>query len=154
MNDARYPWIILVPRRKDVREIHHLTVPDRHRLLDESCAVAQAMEVLFDPVKINIGALGNLVPQLHLHHVVRFLDDPAWPGPVWGHSPPKPYLPANLAAQIAWCEPGFSIRVGLHNEPGAEFPAAETGSRGKSSSIDGINGPQLIGIFDSRMNKK
>lgn len=91
MNDSRYPWLILVPRREGLREIHHLAPADRSLLWEESCRVAEFMEVRFRPDKLNVAALGNLVPQLHLHHVARFRDDPAWPGPVWGHSPAMAY---------------------------------------------------------------
>ena len=93
-NDRRYPWVILVPRRNDVREIHHLPTESRQQLLAESCRIAAALEQLFGPDKLNIAALGNIVPQLHLHHVARWRGDPAWPGPVWGHSPRQPYAAA------------------------------------------------------------
>jgi len=93
MNDSRYPWLILVPRREGLREIHHLDAADRLLLWEESCRVAEWMEREFQFDKLNIGALGNLVPQLHLHHVARFQTDPAWPGPVWGHSATVPYRP-------------------------------------------------------------
>lgn len=82
--DANYPWCILVPTREDIREIHQLGADDRQQLLDESCRVAEALTALFAPDKINIAALGNLVPQLHIHHIARYRDDPAWPAPVWG----------------------------------------------------------------------
>ncbi len=91
LNDARYPWIILVPQRPDLRELIDLDSGDRIQLLEESSLVQQVLLDLFRPEKLNVGALGNLVPQLHLHHVARFSDDPAWPGPVWGHSPAQPY---------------------------------------------------------------
>lgn len=91
MNDRRYPWLVLVPRREGLREIHHLGRADRLLLWDESCRLAEFMERRFRPDKLNIAALGNLVPQLHLHHVARFQNDPAWPVPVWGHSPAVPY---------------------------------------------------------------
>lgn len=91
MNDARYPWIILVPRICDVREIHDLHETDRQQLLKESCQVAELMEKHFAVDKMNIGVLGNIVAQLHMHHIGRRKDDPAWPGPVWGHSVAVPY---------------------------------------------------------------
>lgn len=100
MNDARFPWVILVPRRAQLTEIHQLTRDDRYRLLDESCAVAEALEALYTPDKLNIGALGNLVPQLHLHHIARYSVDPAWPGPVWGHSSAVAYEPGPLQDRI------------------------------------------------------
>lgn len=91
MNDARYPWLILVPRRDGLREIHELGTADRALLMDESCRVAEVMQAQFAPDKLNIGVLGNIVPQLHMHHIARFTGDPAWPGPVWGHSPAVAY---------------------------------------------------------------
>lgn len=82
--DANYPWCILVPKREGLREIHDLNKVDRLQLLEESCALTILMEKLFHPDKMNVAALGNMVPQLHLHHVARFENDPAWPRPVWG----------------------------------------------------------------------
>jgi diadenosine tetraphosphate (Ap4A) HIT family hydrolase len=98
MNDAAYPWCILVPRREGVTEIHHLDPADRAQLLAESCHLAARLETAFRAHKLNVAALGNLVPQLHLHHVVRYRDDPAWPHPVWGRQPPTPYGTEALAA--------------------------------------------------------
>ncbi|QUJ68383.1 HIT domain-containing protein [Photobacterium sp. GJ3] len=84
--EAIGPWLILVPRYENLREIHHLPVEDQQQLMTESCATAQLLETHFHPDKINIGALGNLVPQLHIHHIARFTTDVAWPGPVWGNT--------------------------------------------------------------------
>jgi len=89
--DANYPWCILVPQREDVREIYQLNETDRRQLLDESCLVAETLNKLFAADKINVAAIGNMVPQLHLHHVVRFKTDAAWPGPVWGAVAAEPY---------------------------------------------------------------
>lgn len=91
MNDAQYPWCILVPRRTSVREIYELCDVDQAQLLRESSMLGRAMMQAFGGAKLNIGALGNLVPQLHVHHIVRFETDPAWPAPVWGRHPPQPY---------------------------------------------------------------
>ena len=91
MNDATYPWIILVPERAEVREIYQLDPSDQHQLIQESSLVARALTSAFRPDKINIAALGNMVPQLHMHHIARFKGDSAWPHPVWGRSPPRPY---------------------------------------------------------------
>ncbi|WP_368164266.1 HIT domain-containing protein [Aeromonas sp. R6-2] len=99
--DSNYPWLILVPRIDNLREIHHLAESDRQQLMRESCAVAALMEASLQPDKINIGALGNLVPQLHLHHVARFTGDAAWPGPIWGAKPAQPYEEAGLEKQVA-----------------------------------------------------
>jgi diadenosine tetraphosphate (Ap4A) HIT family hydrolase len=91
MNDARYPWCILVPRRAGVREIYELPVADQQQLLRESSALGRALMQAFGGTKLNVAALGNVVSQLHVHHVVRFEHDAAWPGPVWGRHPPEPY---------------------------------------------------------------
>lgn len=97
--DSQYPWLILVPRVDNLREIHHLAPAQQQQLMQESCAVATLMEQALNPDKINIGALGNLVPQLHLHHVARFTTDKAWPGPIWGVHPALPYDPQVLRTQ-------------------------------------------------------
>lgn len=91
MNDAKYPWFILVPRRRGVREIYDLADADQAGLLRESVALSRALMDAFRGDKLNVAALGNLVPQLHVHHVVRFTGDQAWPAPVWGRHPPTPY---------------------------------------------------------------
>jgi diadenosine tetraphosphate (Ap4A) HIT family hydrolase len=97
MNDARYPWLILVPARPDLRELHDLAAADRNRLVDEICQASRALERLFQPDKINVGALGNLVPQLHVHVIARRIGDSAWPGPVWGQGAAVPYAEEALA---------------------------------------------------------
>lgn len=91
MNDAHYPWFILVPQREALREIHELNEADLYLLMHESVAFARVLTILFKPTKLNIAALGNMVPQLHLHHIVRYEADPAWPAPVWGKLPAKAY---------------------------------------------------------------
>lgn len=94
MNDASYPWCILVPRRADITEIYQLSPAEQQQLMVESSLLASALAVLFQADKLNIAALGNMVPQLHLHHIVRYRTDPAWPAPVWGHQPARPYAAA------------------------------------------------------------
>lgn len=96
MNDANYPWFILVPERENIREIHELNDADRHALWDESAVLARALAAVFKPDKLNIAALGNQVPQLHVHHIVRYTHDAAWPQPVWGKVPPRPYYSAEI----------------------------------------------------------
>jgi diadenosine tetraphosphate (Ap4A) HIT family hydrolase len=98
MNDRTYPWLILVPRRPELSELFHLTDADRGQLLWESTHISRVLYELFRPDKLNIAALGNVVPQLHLHHVVRFRTDPAWPAPVWGKAPAAPYPPEQVSA--------------------------------------------------------
>ncbi len=84
--DDSVPWIILVPMVDGVRELHQLSMEKQQQFLVESQIVFKALEKLFLPDKLNFGALGNMVPQLHIHHVVRFISDVAWPGPIWGNS--------------------------------------------------------------------
>lgn len=91
MNDARFPWFILVPEREDIREIYHLNETDREQLLRESCHLSACVDAVFRPDKLNIAAIGNLVPQLHVHHIARYRTDPLWPAPVWGTGPAVPY---------------------------------------------------------------
>ncbi len=101
MNDARYPWLVLVPRRADLTEIHDLSVTDRALLMEEIARASAALKLFSGAAKINVGALGNLVPQLHIHIVARNPGDFAWPGPVWGQDVAQPYEPAALAAFVA-----------------------------------------------------
>jgi len=91
MNDVNYPWFILVPARVGVREIYQLNNSDQLLLLRESSYLAQQLAVEFNADKMNIAALGNITPQLHVHHIVRYRTDPAWPKPVWGQRPATPY---------------------------------------------------------------
>jgi diadenosine tetraphosphate (Ap4A) HIT family hydrolase len=101
MNDASYPWLILVPRRAGLTEIHELAADGRSLLIEEIARASLALESKFEADKINVGALGNMVPQLHVHVIARFRSDPAWPGPVWGKQPPIPYEPAALQERMA-----------------------------------------------------
>lgn len=97
MNDSNYPWFILVPRREHLRELHHLGESDRHRLWTESANLSGWMETFFACEKLNVAALGNIVSQLHVHHVGRTRKDPAWPGPVWGAGQAVPYAEQRVA---------------------------------------------------------
>lgn len=98
--DANYPWCILVPERENTYELYHLSEEDQKQLIHESSRLAEVMDSVFDADKMNIATLGNVVPQLHLHHIARFKDDPAWPGPVWGKVPSKAYQPDVLETRI------------------------------------------------------
>lgn len=100
MNNRIWPWLILVPARLDVTEIHHLPASDRALLMEEVAQVSATLETLFRPDKLNVAAIGNVVPQLHVHIVARRRDDPAWPNPVWGSGIAEPYDPAELDAQV------------------------------------------------------
>ena len=84
--DNAVPWVILVPKRENLKELHHLPMQEQQQFLLESQEVSQELEATFRPDKLNLGALGNMVPQLHVHHIARFKDDVAWPGPVWGNT--------------------------------------------------------------------
>ena len=91
MNDSRYPWLILVPRQNGLREFHDLSREDQSRLMSEITLTTEALQGGHEPDKINVGALGNIVQQLHIHVLGRFESDPAWPGPVWGTGEPATY---------------------------------------------------------------
>ncbi len=91
MNDVRYPWLILVPRRDGATEIFDLNAEERAILVEEVARASKSLKKLTACAKINVGALGNLVPQLHIHVVARSPGDTAWPGPVWGSGPSVPY---------------------------------------------------------------
>ena len=90
-NDANYPWVILVPRQNGICEAFELKDTEQKQLMVESNGIAKLMSQHFDADKMNVAALGNQVPQLHVHHIVRYQNDDAWPGPIWGAVPNKPY---------------------------------------------------------------
>ena len=96
MNDSTWPWVLLVPAVPGVREIYQLSADQQHQLVRESSVLSEAMMEAFGGDKMNVAALGNMVPQLHLHHIVRFEGDPAWPGPIWGKQAPVPYSEEEL----------------------------------------------------------
>ena len=104
MKDANYPWLILVPQRPGLRDFHDLVGPDLLRLTAEIVRASNKLMALFPddhkPDKMNVAALGNQVPQLHVHVIARFVDDPAWPKPVWGAVPPQPYSEAALKQRL------------------------------------------------------
>lgn len=105
MNDSHWPWVLLVPRVAGVREIYQLGPEQQRELLAESSLLGEGMMALFNGDKLNVAALGNMVPQLHLHHIVRHEDDPAWPGPIWGKLPPQPYSLEAIAELKKLMEP-------------------------------------------------
>ena len=98
--DSNYPWFILVPQREGASEIYHLSPPEQQLLLTESELVARALTSLFAPDKLNIAMLGNIVAQLHIHHVARFKNDLSWPGPIWGAVPAGEYAIDILAGRV------------------------------------------------------
>jgi diadenosine tetraphosphate (Ap4A) HIT family hydrolase len=95
-NDSHYPWFIMVPRRVGVKDIYQLAWEDQLQFLNESSAMSEILMQCFNGDKMNVAALGNVTPQLHIHHVVRFTGDPAWPKPIWGQLPLKPYSAEQL----------------------------------------------------------
>lgn len=99
MNDARVPWLILVPERAALTELHALPAPERTVLMEEIALASRVLERLYRPDKVNVGALGNLVPQLHVHVIGRYRSDAAWPGPVWGSGAAIPFDAERLAAE-------------------------------------------------------
>ena len=101
MNDARFPWLIMVPQRLGIREIHQLLPAERGQLIEEVARAAAALEKLVGAEKMNVAALGNQVPQLHIHVIARFAADPAWPNPVWTKPGAVPYAEDDMAHMIA-----------------------------------------------------
>ncbi|VAW53504.1 Diadenosine tetraphosphate (Ap4A) hydrolase and other HIT family hydrolases [hydrothermal vent metagenome] len=91
LNDSNYPWFILLPNRENLKEIHQLSNEDQQQFMAESMFLSRCLEQVFNPDKLNVAALGNVVPQLHIHHIARFIDDASWPAPVWGAVPTVPY---------------------------------------------------------------
>ena len=101
IDDARFPWLVLVPRRPDLREIVDLPAEERAVLIEEIAAASRALQGVSGAEKLNVGAIGNVVPQLHIHVVARFATDLAWPAPVWGQGAPVPYGAAECSARVA-----------------------------------------------------
>ncbi|HEX6957795.1 MAG TPA: HIT family protein [Ferrovibrio sp.] len=111
MNDAQYPWLILIPAADNLTEIADLSEKQRKLLINEIAQAERVLQHIYKPYKLNVGALGNMVPQLHIHVIARFQEDPAWPAPVWGRLPPRPYEEAALRATIAKLQNAFIARV-------------------------------------------
>ncbi|WNO09680.1 HIT domain-containing protein [Teredinibacter sp. KSP-S5-2] len=119
--DANYPWCILVPKRANVREIHHLSEEDQISLIRESCHLSEVMTSIFAPTTMNIAELGNIVPQLHVHHVARYENDAAWPKAIWGYADPKPYEPEVMEERLSRLHDslvgeGFEAHCGVSDE--------------------------------------
>ena len=109
MDDANYPWLVLVPRIAGARELIDLEATQRRTLMDETDVAARLLRDVFRPFKLNVAALGNLVPQLHVHVIARFEGDPAWPAPVWGRVAARAYSPEELVGRIE------ALREGLRS---------------------------------------
>lgn len=95
MNNQIYPWLILIPRVEGAIELIDLTRDQQHELMDEIDQVSKILKSIYEPDKLNIATIGNIVRQLHIHVVARYRTDPAWPSPVWGY-PGTPYSAENL----------------------------------------------------------
>lgn len=100
MNDNQFPWFILVPEVEGITEIYHLDKQQQSLLIEESSFFAERLHEIYKPDKLNIAAIGNLVPQLHVHHVVRYRTDKAWPAPIWGKFPVISYSEQKLAEVV------------------------------------------------------
>jgi diadenosine tetraphosphate (Ap4A) HIT family hydrolase len=107
MNDARFPWLILVPQRPALRELHDLAAAERSVLIEEIARAGRLMQTAFAAEKINTAALGNQVPQLHIHVIARFAADAAWPNPIWSVGQRRPMSAAERADRIAALQAGL-----------------------------------------------
>ena len=110
MDDANYPWLVLVPRVAGARELIDLDSAQRQQLTAEIDLGLRLLREVFRPHKLNVAALGNLVPQLHVHLVARFEHDPAWPAPVWGRVAARPYSPEALVERISMLQAAMPDR--------------------------------------------
>ena len=108
MDDANHPWLVLVPRIADMVEIIDLDPAQRTQLAAEIDAASRVLKALFKPHKLNVAALGNLVPQLHVHVIARYSDDIAWPRPVWGNATARPYAPEELIERVSALRAAFA----------------------------------------------
>ena len=109
MNDSRYPWVILIPKVEGISEIHELAEEQQQLLLGESMRLSKALDQLFSPHKLNIAALGNMVRQLHVHHIVRFENDASFPKPVWGVGEAVPYDVEALSETVNGLQIAFEL---------------------------------------------
>jgi diadenosine tetraphosphate (Ap4A) HIT family hydrolase len=111
-DDARFPWLVLVPRQTGLRDLIDLAHDDQHRLLDEIDRCAQVLHALDKPDKLNVAALGNVVAQLHVHVIARYTHDAAWPRPVWNVGTAQPYSPDALQTRLARLRAALQIEAG------------------------------------------
>ncbi len=109
MNDSRWPWLVLVPRRANLVELADLDPADRALLIEEAALAAEWLKAHAKAGKVNVGALGNVVRQLHVHVVARHAGDPAWPGPVWGFGAAVPYADRESRALIMAARAGLRL---------------------------------------------
>ncbi|MEQ1621617.1 MAG: HIT family protein [Methylococcales bacterium] len=111
INDSLYPWFILVPERAEITEIYQLNQTERSLLIDESCYLAENLAALYKADKMNVAAIGNMVPQLHIHHIVRYRTDAAWPGPVWGKFDAVPLSEQQISEQLLLVKQHLNSRL-------------------------------------------
>ena len=111
MKDRNYPWLVLVPRRASMREIIDLDLSDQHALLREICRACRSIQAVAHTDKLNVAALGNVVPQLHVHVIGRTTTDAAWPRPIWGVVPPLQISDADAATEVALWRDAFLRQV-------------------------------------------
>ena len=116
MRDANYPWCVLVPERENMVEIFDLSIDDQKQLQLESTSLLTYLKKEFNADKMNVAALGNVVPQLHVHHIVRYVNDIAWPAPVWGAYPAKNYTDSELKKRTERLIEGFK-KLNLDFQP-------------------------------------
>lgn len=109
MNDARFPWLILVPRRENVRDMIDLDESDAGAMSGEIRHAQRVLRDLFKPHKLNVAALGNMVPQLHVHILARYTEDAAWPRPVWGAGTAEPYHQELREERLAMLRRSFGL---------------------------------------------
>lgn len=117
MNDSQYPWFILVPRVAGVTEIIDLSDDAQQQLWRESRALSKALQIDYAPDKLNVAALGNMVSQLHVHHIARYQGDKAWPAPVWGAFAPQPYSQNEAEKRIALTRESVLAQLALLRAP-------------------------------------
>jgi len=110
MNDSQFPWLILVPEREDITEIYQLSATDQQQLMHESSYIAEQLALLFHADKMNIAALGNMVPQLHIHHVLRYKSDKAWRARIWGLFDALAYTEKELKAIVEKLLPALELK--------------------------------------------
>jgi diadenosine tetraphosphate (Ap4A) HIT family hydrolase len=107
MNDCQYPWLVLVPQVPETTEVIDLSENDQATLMLESALTGQILTKYFGPGKLNVAALGNVVSQLHIHYIMRYPDDVAWPAPVWGVKPMLPYEDESLKERVSLLKEAF-----------------------------------------------
>lgn len=111
MNDSRFPWLILVPKVADIKELHQLEPHTQTLVLKEIISIGKFAMSFFEGEKLNTAALGNLVPQLHIHQIVRFSNDSAWPNPVWGFEQAVPYSAQESETLIKQLQTEFNSKL-------------------------------------------